>query len=348
MKDKAVFYFFGNWKYIGGYIGEPQRTLNLLIEHLNRGNNKAEISSNLDKIKKTKNNYKVFVFGEFFPVCIRTLFCFISGISFANMRFILFKDKATFSDITFFLKNIGSFKRVRYLMNTSFLEAFFPRKLYASLVSAYTKKIFAVFFPTDIVNKSRIFLCSCLEETRLRQFAFVHNKNFNKREVRLLYFGRDSYLRGVDIIKELNGMHKGYNYLCIGIFPFKGFLSQAGLDSKYHIYDNSKNILERVKEATFTFFPFRAKFAGPDVPAALIESLLLGVPPVISKVLLFDILKRYNYPLVIDHVCADSIIKCIENNVRNNEDYGRIVNLCRLIGKEIVNKYSYNFSKLNV
>ena len=71
------------------------------------------------------------------------------------------------------------------------------------------QKIFAAFFPTSTVDKSRVFLCSCLEENYLRQFVTLRNRKFDRKKIKLLYFGRDSYLRGVDVIKELKSV--GYN-----------------------------------------------------------------------------------------------------------------------------------------
>lgn len=349
MKGKTAFYFYGNWKTINGYIGEPQKTLQRLINYLKKRNTSVEMLGSVGEVKKIKNgDYKVLIFGDLPTICIRTLLCLIWGIGFEKIHFILFKGKMAFSDITDYFRNIDSFTRIKYLNNISILEAFLPRRLYVYLARFYKDKIFAAFFPTNIVDKSKIFLCSCLEENYLQNIVFSNNKNFNKKDIRLLYFGRDSYLRGVDVIQELNGIHKGYNFSCTGIFPFKGYLSQAGLNSQYHIYDNDKNILKRVRRATFSIFPFRVKLAGPDVPAALIESILLGVPPIISKILMFDILYMHNYPLVIDRISSDSVKKCIEDNVKSRENYQKIINLCRLISRDIIKKYSYNFSKINV
>ena len=64
MDDKAIFYFYGNWRYTGGYIGEPQRTLQLLMEYFNKRNNKSEILSNLTKVGKAKGKYKIFKIGR--------------------------------------------------------------------------------------------------------------------------------------------------------------------------------------------------------------------------------------------------------------------------------------------
>ena len=349
MKDKTAFYFYGNWKAINGYLGEPQKTLQLLIGYLKEQSNIVEILGDIGEVQKIKNgNYKVLIFGDLPTISIRTFLCLISGVSFAKIHFILFKEKMTFSDISFFLKNIDSLKRVRYLNNVSLLEIFLPQKLLYYFFSLNRKKIFAAFFPTSTVDKSRVFLCSCLEENYLRQFVTLSNRKFDRKKIELLYFGRDSYLRGVDVIKELNEIDKEYTISCTGIFPFKGFLSQEGLQYPYYMYDNNKNILEKVKEATFTLFPFRARFAGPDVPAALVESFLLGVPPIISEVLLFDVLKKHKYPLVIDRISAGSIKKCLQENIKNEKDYEDIVNLCHLISKDIVSKYSYSFEKINV
>lgn len=348
MGEKTVLYFYGNWKTINGYIGEPQRTLQLLIAYLKKKSTTVKTLSSVREFKEAKEvDYKVFLFGDFPTICIRTIFCLIFGISFSNIRFIIFKNKVEFSDIIHFLKNVDSFAKIKYIISTSLVEIFLPKKIYMYFLSMFREKIFAVCFPTNIA-KSKIFLSSSLEKNYLQKFKFLSKKEFIKKDVRLIYFGGDSYLRGVDTIENLNRTYKDFNFSCIGIFPFKGYLGKTGPNSLYHIYHNDKNILKKVQAATFSIFPFRTKIAGPDVPAALIESFLIGTPPIISKVLLFDILKKHRYPLVIDRISSDAIKECIETHVKNKKDYINIVNLCHSIRKDIIKRYSYDFLKVYV
>ncbi|MBI2028462.1 MAG: hypothetical protein HYT07_02520 [Candidatus Levybacteria bacterium] len=346
MIDKKTIYFYGNWKTQSGYIGEPQRTLQALIDNYKKKGIAAEVLDRIDKIEKTeKHSIKILIFGDFTTILIRAILCFLSGIIFSNIRIIVFKNKATFRDIFFFLKNINSFNKIKYIIGFSLIEIFLPQNLYNYLLKIFKKKIFIVFFPTHIVERSKIFLCRCLEKKYAQNILFQKDKKFYKNKITLVYFGQDSYLRGVDTINELNGHYKGYNIFSTGFFPFKGYLGKKGFGLQNLMFYNDKNVLEKVKKATFSIFPFRTKHGGPDVPAALIESFFLGVPPIISKVLLFDVLRNHNYPLVIDTISSESIKKCIEENIRNGKDYEKIMSICFSIRQEIIDKYSYNFPK---
>ena len=347
MKPGVIYYFYGNWDHINGYIGEPQKTILLLIGYLRKEKCNADIVRDLQKVKKVPD-YRIIIFGRFLNICIRTLFCLIHGIHFNKIHFIIFKDKAAFSDIVFFLRNIDSIVKLQYILDICLLEIGIPKKLYRYLLKKQRRKILFASFPTDLVRHSRIFLSSSLEKNRLEKIVSSKHTNFNTKNVKVLYFGKDSYLCGVDVIHKLNGRFKHYNLSAVGIFPFKGYLAREGINSEYHIYANDTRILEKVKIATFTLFPYRSKFGGPDIPATLIESFLLGTPPIISKVLLFDILEKHDYPLVIDSISAASIKKSIERHIKNNQDYTKLLRTCLIIRQEIIEKYGYTFFHIDV
>lgn len=344
MKNKLIFYFYGNWKHINGYIGEPQKTVKIFISNIKKKGIDVKMVSGVGEMETRSRDYKVLIFGKLPVVLLRTFVCILSGISFSRIHYIISKKKVTVSDIIFFLKNVDFFTKVRYIPLVALVDLFLPQQLYQFLIKAYERKIYRICFPTQFVDQSKISLCWRLEKSYLKQVVFLAKRNFSKKKVKLIYFGRDSYLRGVDLIEQLNGVHKDYNFYCTGFFPFKGDQRKSEFNSPYHIFLNDKSILKKVNKATISIFPFRTKIGGPDVPAALIESFLLGVPPIISKVLLFDVLEQHNYPLVIDSISAESVKKCIEENIKNRDDYKKIINICYLISRDIIRKYGYDFS----
>lgn len=345
MKAQTAYYLYGNWNAINGYLGEPQKTLMLLLQYLRKGNS-AESVRSIHDIPQTNGPYVVLIFGDFFMVVLRTLVCMLHGIPFSHISYIPFKEKTSMSDVGYFLKNIDSFWKAWYLFSIPLAEIFLPQKFYDSMLQYYSKKMFCVCYPARNFDKQKILLCSVLEKNKVKKIVVAKNKRFTKETISLLYFGRDSYLRGVDALIGLEGTRHGYGYRSTGIFPFKGYLSQSGLNSNQFIYSNTNKILGHVKHATFTLFLFRTKLGGPDIPAALIESFLLGVPPIISRPLVFDILARYKYPLVLDHISPTGVMDIVEKTVKNNTDYQRLIRLCFWIRKDLVNNYSYDFSRI--
>jgi hypothetical protein len=88
---------------------------------------------------------------------------------------------------------------------------------------------------------------------------------------------------------------------------------------------------------------FRDRGASPDLPATLVESILLGTPPIVSNVLYSKIFSKYNYPLVVKDVTQEAVSELIDEYA-SKEKYMLLMNTLRKISKELKEKYSYDIN----
>lgn len=341
LKKRRLF-FTGNWQKRHSYLGEPQNILQELAEFINRQNKGVRIllKSSLKKEKKADDLY--LVFGGFTPLMIRYLALLSQGVKNRKIFFYFLEDKRNYTDL------VGSLHSQSYL-NPSLIEIFLPLPLYQLILKAISGKIIFTSNSTSLNQlkkpKDGFLMSSSLEKkcwSKIKEMASF-DKKLNQEKLTLVYFGRDDYSRGVDILADLPGEAQKIFYL-----PFKNYLWKKRQDffscpqkDLKIIYGFDQKVLAKVSRADFSVFAFRCRAGGPDIPAALIEAFILGVPPIISQFLYFPILRSFNYPLVLKEISPKGLAKTI-NQVKSGEiKYSLVMKKCKEISDFFSQDYGY-------
>lgn len=351
----------GNWRHRNGYIGEPQRTLQQIIAVVNSQSGRVKVlkKDGLQKEEKTSVETldKYLVFGNFTPVMVRFLSFLLQGAKDKDIFFYFYKNKYSFKDILYFFK-IVPVGKAKFLIRPSIFEVFLPDFLYKGILKLFSKKIIFTSALDVFIGKERgegrFLLCSNMEERRLARIKRMASfeKRVGKREAKIVYFGGDAYLRGVDVLADMKPRVNGMTVQKFLYLPYKDYLWERRRDlfqrkSPYLkiIYKADDRVLEKIKDAAFSVFAFRTR-AGPDIPAALVEAFILGVPPVISEILYFGPLKRFDYPLVLAAVNPQELEKVIACSIRDKASYDLVLRKCQEIAEFFVVNHGFKIESV--